>query len=123
MSATLFNLLCTVGQLVGAATPIIAGLALLAFFWGLAMYLFSLSGGEGTAAHSMYGAPATPQNKQRGKTIMIYGIIVLFVMVSIWGIVSILQNTFGVGSGGSIRPPTISGAPPATINQYNCPSN
>ena len=32
--------------------------------------------------------------RNKGKNIMIYGIIGLFVMVSFWGIVNILINTF-----------------------------
>lgn len=106
---SLQDVLCTLGGLVALATPIVVAFALFGFFWGLAMYMFSLSSGEGGAAHSAYGQPATPQSKNAGRTIMIYGILVLFVMLSIWGIVNLLQATFGVG-GGSIRPPTIAGA-------------
>lgn len=99
---------CILGQLVLQLTPIVFALALLAFFWGLAMYMFSLSGGDGAAAHSAYGAPASPQGKQSGRTIMMWGLIVLFVMVSVWGLVKILQTTFGI-NGGSITPPSLTG--------------
>lgn len=34
------------------------------------------------------------ENRKKGRSIMIYGIIGLFVMVSFWGIVNILINTF-----------------------------
>ena len=34
------------------------------------------------------------ENRKKSKNIMIYGIIGLFVMVSFWGIVNILINTF-----------------------------
>lgn len=114
------DLFCTVGGLVLLVTPMVVALALLGFFWGLAMYMFSLSGGDGAAAHSAYGAPASPQGKQSGRTIMLYGIITLFVMISIWGLVNILQTTFGV-AGGSITPPSLSGhavGPPANLS---CP--
>ena len=104
---TLQIVLCKLGQLVATATPIVAGLSLLAFFWGLAMYLFSLSAGEGSSSHSTYGMPSTPQGKRAGRTIMLYGIIVLFVMVSVWGLVKILQATFGITGEEPIRPPTI----------------
>jgi|CXWL01.1.fsa_nt_gi hypothetical protein len=115
------QLFCTIGSLVMLVTPMIVALALLGFFWGLAMYMFSLSGGEGTSAHSTYGAPASPQGKQTGRTVMFYGIITLFVMVSIWGIVNILQQTFDVG-GGSITPPSLSEhgiAPPTNLRCTN----
>lgn len=119
-AATLQEIFCTVGALIMLVTPMVVGLALLAFFWGLAMYMFSLSGGEGTAAHSAYGAPASPQGKQTGRTVMLYGIITLFVMVSVWGIVNLLQVTFGVG-GGSIQPPSLTGRPAPAPQSISCP--
>lgn len=36
--------------------------------------------------------------REEGRKYMIYGIIALFVMVSIWGLVGIIQGTFGVGN-------------------------
>jgi hypothetical protein len=42
----------------------------------------------------------------KGKEIMIAGLLGLFVMVSIWGLIRLLQNTLGV-----------SGAVPVTIPQ------
>ncbi|MBI5645032.1 hypothetical protein HY970_02930 [Candidatus Kaiserbacteria bacterium] len=62
--------------------------AILAFFWGLLKYLFQ-GGGE---------------NKSEGLKIMFYGVIAIFVMVSIWGIIRLLQNTFGVTQNTSITP-------------------
>lgn len=62
--------------------------AILAFFWGLIKYLFS-GGGE---------------DKSEGLKLMFYGVIAIFVMVSIWGIIKLLQNTFGVTQNTSITP-------------------
>lgn len=39
------------------------------------------------------------ESQKKGRNIMIYGIIGLFVMVSFWGIVNILMNTFGFQGG------------------------
>lgn len=116
---TIQRIFCTLGQLVATATPIVAGLSLLAFFWGLAMYLFSLSAGEGSSSHSTYGMPSTPQGKRAGRTIMLYGVIVLFVMVSVWGLVKILQATFGITGGENITPPRLT-SEPITIPQPSC---
>lgn len=63
-------------------------IAILAFFWGLIKYLFS-GGGE---------------DKSEGLKLMFYGVIAIFVMVSIWGIIRLLQQTFGVGNNTSITP-------------------
>ncbi len=122
-NSTLINVFCKLGGLILLITPMVVALALFAFFWGLTMYMFSLSGSGGSAAHSGgYGMPSTPENKNAGRTIMLYGIITLFVMISIWGIVNILQNTFDVG-GGSITPPSITGAAMQPLTVPRCPSN
>mgnify|MGYP001276423118 CR=1 FL=1 len=70
-----------VGQLIRTATPIVVALALLYFFWGLAKYI--LAAGDEEA-------------KTEGRSIMIWGIIALFVIVSVWGLVGVLNTTFGI---------------------------
>jgi uncharacterized membrane-anchored protein len=72
------------GDLIGILTPIIVAIALLAFFWGLAMYVLNFSGED--------------KDKKKGRDMMVYGILVLFVMVSVWGLVNLLQQQF-LGTG------------------------
>lgn len=79
---TLSQVFTTVGELIGTLTPIIVALALMAFFWGLAMYVLNFSGED--------------KDKKKGRDMMVYGLLVLFVMVSVWGIVNILQQTFSI---------------------------
>jgi uncharacterized membrane protein YfcA len=55
--------------------------ALLVFFWGMIRYIRS----EGS-------------DKKQGKDIMVWGIVALFVMVSVWGLVNVLIDTFGFRS-------------------------
>lgn len=81
---TFGSIFTTFGNLVSQLTPIIVALALLYFFWGLASYI--LAAGDEEA-------------KAKGRSIMIGGIIALFVIVSIWGIVNVLGNTLGIGQG------------------------
>jgi len=64
--------------------PTIIGLALLVFLYGIFTYIRS-SDDEGT--------------RKEGRTYMIYGIIGIFVMVSVWGFVRILTGTFCVSFG------------------------
>jgi hypothetical protein len=67
--------------------------AIVAFFWGMVRYLMSGANGE-TRAEGL-------------KTIM-YSLIAIFVMVSIWGVIHLLQNTFGVsGTDQAERPSQI----------------
>ncbi|MEK7477853.1 MAG: pilin [Patescibacteria group bacterium] len=53
--------------------------ALVVFFWGMVKYINSLS---------------SEKDKQEGKQLMIWGVVALFVMVSVWGLVNLLQGTF-----------------------------
>ena len=83
---TIGTIFGTIGNLIQQATPIVVALALLYFFWGLATYI--LAAGDEEA-------------KAKGRSIMIWGIIALFVIVSVWGLVGVLGNTFGVSQGQS----------------------
>jgi len=65
-------------DLITAVLPVIMLLALFYFFWGLAQYL-----------------KKDEANKDESKHIMLSGVIGLFVMVSVWGFVSLLSDTLG----------------------------
>lgn len=75
------GVLSTVRDLINTLLPIVIALALLFFFWGLAKFI--LSAGDEAA-------------KGEARSIMIWGVIVLFVMVSVWGLVNVLVNTFNL---------------------------
>ncbi|MEN9390375.1 MAG: hypothetical protein RLZZ283_475 [Candidatus Parcubacteria bacterium] len=89
---TLFDVGNTIGGLVDLVTPIVVALALVMFFWGLITY-FTAKGDE--------------KALEKARNTMIYGVIILFVMVSIWGIVNILQDTFNVGGTQTVTPPSV----------------
>lgn len=86
------SLLATVVTIVNVLIPLVMALALLAFFWGLAKYLFNPGHGE----------HATDPKK-----LMIWGVIVLFVMVAVWGIIQFIAGNLGITTGGQIVPPTV----------------
>lgn len=54
-------------------------LIFLMFLWGLAKFIFSLGNSKSI---------------DDGKQLMFWGIIALFLVLSVWGIVAILRNTF-----------------------------
>lgn len=85
------TLLKAIGKLVSLATPIVIGLALLAFFWGLVKFIFASS----------------DDDKKDGKSFMIGGIIALFVMVAIVGIIKFIASAFDVQTGGSLPTPGV----------------
>lgn len=87
----------SIGRLVGIALPIVVGIALLGFFWGLAMFVFKAS---------------DPEKQKEARNTMIWSVVALFVMVSVWGLVNFIGSTLGVGAGqGNNNTPTIPTVP------------
>lgn len=87
-------LLTSLGGLVDVALPIVVGIALLAFFWGLVQFIFSQ--GDET-------------KKTDAKKVMLYGLIALFVMISVWGLVKFIGDAIGINQGGTIVIPKVPG--------------
>ena len=71
--------------LIKLTVPLVAAISLVAFFWGLVKFI---------------GAAGNEEAIKDGKKIMIWGLIALFVMFSIWGIVSLLNGSLFEGSFG-----------------------
>lgn len=61
------------------ATAVLVILGLVVYFYGVSTNIMSFDSEKG---------------KEKVKAYFFWGVIVLFVMVSIWGIIEILQNTF-----------------------------
>ena len=95
-AATLNDVFNTVKDILDIIIPIALTVAVIYFFWGVGKYMTATGDSE-------------KQEEARG--IMIYGIIGLFVMVSVWGLVRVVGDTFGIQSGGSA---TIPGVPRTT---------
>ena len=76
---------------VDAAIPFVLALALLFFFWGLAIFILNAGNEEARA---------------RGRSIMIWGIVALFVIVSVWGLVNVLGGLTGVPQSTAPTAPT-----------------
>jgi len=72
------NVLENITDILNQILPILMILATIGFIWGLLKYIFAGGSEEGVS---------------EAKRFMLWSIIVLFVMVSVWGIVAILQNT------------------------------
>jgi len=69
--------------LAAAVIPMLVTLAVVIFIIGVIKYISKADEEAG---------------RKEGKNLMIYGIIGLFVIVSIWGLVGIIQGTFGLGT-------------------------
>lgn len=77
---TFRELACQLADLIDTATFTLIIFALVAYFWGMAVNIPHFGDEKGA---------------EKRKSFFFWGIIVLFVMVSIWGIVQLLQNTLG----------------------------
>jgi protein-S-isoprenylcysteine O-methyltransferase Ste14 len=74
----------TFGTVISSLVPIFMTLALLVFIWGLIKYISSAG---------------DPEKAKEGKSIMIWGVVALFVMATIWGLTGTIATFFGVDNG------------------------
>jgi hypothetical protein len=79
--------------------PILFALALLAFFWGLALFILQ-AGNE--------------KKRAEGRYIMTWGVIALFVMLTVVGLIKMLQATFSIDTASEVLP-----VPSANSSDYN----
>ena len=70
--------------------PLAFTLAVLFFFWGMAKYIQS-AGDE----------------KAEGKKMMVWGVVALFVMSSVWGLVYFIRDELGLDDASNMKIPTI----------------
>jgi Na+-driven multidrug efflux pump len=73
------DIMDNVYKLLRNITTILVAVALLVFFWGIVRFISSPSA----------------LVKEEARKYMIWGIVALFVMTSVWGLTSILTNFFG----------------------------
>jgi hypothetical protein len=69
-------------NLVTDITLVLGSLSLLSFFWGITKFIVSAAAGDSKASKS-------------AKDIMIWGVLALFVMVSVWGILRFFYTDAG----------------------------
>jgi hypothetical protein len=81
-AASIYDTLALLNNVFNALIAILITAAVVAVFWGVVRYLF---------------AKAT-EAKGEGLKVALYGVAAVAIMVSIWGIIRLLQNTFNVGS-------------------------
>ncbi len=67
--------------------PVLFAIAFIVFVWGAFQTFIVGAGSEDV--------------KEKGKSLMLWGLIGFFVMVSVWGLVNILTGSVGFGGGGT----------------------
>ncbi len=68
-------------QIVNPLIGLLIAIAVVWFMWGLVQFIWGAQSEEG---------------REKGKSNMIWGIVGLFIMVAVFGILALLMNTFGV---------------------------
>ena len=59
--------------------PIIVSIAVIVFLWGVTKFIRSAD---------------QPQEREQGRHLIVYGIVTLFVMLSMWGLATLIVSTF-----------------------------
>lgn len=63
--------------------PMLIALAITAFIWGVTQTLLN---------------PSNEEARKKGKSFMLWGLVSLFVIATVWGLVEILTSTFGLNA-------------------------
>ena len=75
-----FDLLALISRILNAIVPVLIAFAVVYFLYGVFSYVFT----------------DDEDKKEKAKEVMIYGVIGIFVMVSVWGLVNILGGTLNL---------------------------
>ena len=78
-AATFAEVLGILQGLLNGLFPILIAFAVVIFLWGVLKYIRSSD---------------NPDQRTEGRELMVYGIIAIFVMVSLWGLVNVIVSTF-----------------------------
>mgnify|MGYP001592806702 CR=1 FL=1 len=84
----LLGILAVAQTIVARLVPFLVGLAVLAFFWFLIIFIWK--------------GQSSPDEQRKSLAGMGYSLLAIFVMVSIWGIIGFMGSIFGISQGGSM---------------------
>ncbi|MFT7328157.1 MAG: hypothetical protein ACI870_000337 [Crocinitomicaceae bacterium] len=85
--ADAFSILDRIAVFVSRAVPVLIAIAFAYFLYGVVRFIMAQDADK----------------KKDARSIVIQGIIGLFIMLSIWGLVGIIQRSIGTGSGGTLN--------------------
>lgn len=87
-AASIYDTLALFNNVLNSAVALLITAAIVAVFWGVVLSLFT----------------SEPAKKKEGIKVALYGVVAVAVMVSIWGIIRLLQQTFSVTSTAPVIP-------------------
>jgi uncharacterized protein with PQ loop repeat len=85
--ADAFSILDRIAVFVSRSVPVLIAIAFAFFLYGVVLFIMAQDADK----------------KKDARGILIQGIIGLFIMLSIWGLVGIIQRSIGTGSGGTLN--------------------
>lgn len=77
-------------RLLSLAMPILTTLAVLYFIWNVITFVM-----------------ADGPEKSKKRETLIWGLVALFVILAVWGIIAVISNTLDIGVGGSLPTPEL----------------
>lgn len=92
VGASLMNLIVSAQSIVNLLVPFGIGLAVVAMFYGIIMFMFNKEKAEDHAKWLKFIGMS---------------LVGLFVMVSVWGLVAFMGSVLGIGQGGGINTPAL----------------
>jgi len=84
----ILQIICKIGDILNVLVPLLIVLAVVYFIWGVIKYVVS----------------SDEEDKSKARSMIIYGIIGLVVIIGMWGIVNMLINTLGVNNNSITTP-------------------
>jgi Type IV secretion system pilin len=90
------GLVSTLTTWLNSLVPLIFGVAMIVFLWGVVRYVIA----------------SDVKSKADGRTFIIYGVIGLGVMLSVWGLAFFVKNTFFASAPTTVPEPSSSGGVP-----------
>ncbi len=66
-------------DLINGLVGLLVGVAMIIFLWGIVKYIYQ---------------SASPKARGYGRDMMVWGLVAMFVMVSVWGILGMAQTAF-----------------------------
>lgn len=85
--STIKGVIYEVLGIIGLALPILFALCFLVFFWGLSKFILN---------------PGSQADIQKGKSYMMWGVLILFILISFRAIVGIIARDLDIGDSTSI---------------------
>ncbi len=89
MTNGLRGLILYLNRFIGAITAFIISLTLVFFLWGVFKLIFSNKDSK---------------EREQAKGFIVWGLVALFVMISVWGLVNLLTSSFGFGNVNPMSP-------------------